>query len=253
MIYLPEELIWHIMSFFDITISVEINCAIKTLNYKAIEILFLSMTNKDLNKVVKKYSNKSKLTVYSIQEYYFNSINNFNMILELESLNMRTIPYENMDYFWLKISKNPGLLMYLHYNQLYFSSRLNYEYIEFESVKSGLMLGTVIYLLSHINDEKLIFFLRLVEDDFERKRKLRGYSFGMCNISGFNVFTIVENNTIENNTIENKELLKWTQWINKPKKILKKPKKIDCPQKIAWVNKSNFKPSKFKNTRRETT
>lgn len=76
MIYLPEDILRLIMSFFDTTITVDRSYSyykedIKTFSHKAIEILFLSMTNKYLNTVVKKYSNESKLTAYSVQEYYF--------------------------------------------------------------------------------------------------------------------------------------------------------------------------------------
>lgn len=75
--------------------------------------------------------------------------------------------------------------------------------------------------------------------------------FGMYHKTELNMF-VIENNNYEDRLkeyldrieeCEHKELLKWTQWINKPKKI-------DNPQKPAWVKKSNLKPSKFKNTRR---
>ena len=71
MIYLPEEIIGYIMSFFveEITVSFLMDyhtTEIKTLKHKSIEKLFLSLTCKDLNGVVKKYSNESKLTIYSV-------------------------------------------------------------------------------------------------------------------------------------------------------------------------------------------
>jgi hypothetical protein len=126
---------------------------------------------------------------------------------------MRTIPYDNMNCFWLKISKNPKLLMYLHHNPLYFNLKTK--------VKSGLDLSSVKYLLSHIiNDEKLIFFLWSLENDLKP----------------------LEDDYIEHRIMELNILRSF-------EKSNLKQKKIDCPQKTAWVKKSNFKPSKIKNTR----
>jgi hypothetical protein len=158
MIYLPEEIIGYIISFFveEITVSTVSflmdyhTTEIKTLKHKSIEKLFLSLTCKTLNDVVKKYSNESKLTSYSVREYYYDSMFNMNMIHELESLNMCTLPYDNDNYkyFWLKISENPELFKYLHYN---IHGRHKHEIIP--------DLDIVVDLLSEIKNEELKLFL----------------------------------------------------------------------------------------------
>ena len=72
------------------------------------------------------------------------------MIHELESLNMCTLPYDNDNYkyFWLKISENPELFKYLHYN---IHGRHKHEIIP--------DLDIVVDLLSEIKNEELKLFL----------------------------------------------------------------------------------------------
>jgi hypothetical protein len=150
---------------------------IKTLKHKSIEKLFLSLTCKDLNGVVKKYSNESKLTIYSVREYYYDSISNFKIVSELESLNMRTLSYDNDYNFWLKISENPELFKYLHYNTLHHMWNIHGKYKN----EIRLNLDVVLYLLSEIKNEKLILFLQCLKYYFIKlnneydswKRKVR--------------------------------------------------------------------------------
>lgn len=108
MIYLPEDCIVHIMSFFD---------------EDSVEKLFMSLTSKYFNFVVKKYLNVKKQSSLEhlnvIEKYYYASMNNMNMIYELESLNMRSIPVNNVIFFLVKMSENVDLLKYFYENPLY--------------------------------------------------------------------------------------------------------------------------------------
>lgn len=205
MIYLPEEIIGYIISFFveEITVSTVSflmdyhTTEIKTLKHKSIEKLFLSLTCKDLNGVVKKYSNESKLTIYSVREYYYDSMFNMNMIHELESLNMCILPYDNDNYkyFWLKISENPELFKYLHYNTLhymwiYIHRRYKYEII--------LNLDIVEYLLSEIKNEELILFLQCLKDDFIKLKNARD----IWEIKDIVIHSLIFNRFIKKSDIE---------------------------------------------------
>ena len=118
--YLPEDCIIHIMSFFERYIYFSNN---KKIPYQPIEIIFLSLTSKDFNTIVKKFFNVKKLscTNQSIanENYYYSSIQNIQMIKELRTLNMITIPYCNVYDFFFKLSKNVKLLHYFNENPIY--------------------------------------------------------------------------------------------------------------------------------------
>jgi hypothetical protein len=112
MIYLAEDCIVHILSFLN-----------ENMKYKSIEELFLRLTCKNLNFVVKKYSCIKELTneehTHAVEQYYYASMYNMKMIHELESLNMRSIPLYSIMSFLVRISENVVMLKYFYNNPFF--------------------------------------------------------------------------------------------------------------------------------------
>ena len=132
MIYLPEDCVFYIMSFF----------RHKNMKYDPIEILLLSLTSKNFNFVVKKYSSIKELSnkehARAVEQYYYASMYNMKMIHELESLNMRSIPLYSIISFFVKISENVVMLKYFYDNPFFgvykdtrIKIRLNKKIVEF--------------------------------------------------------------------------------------------------------------------------
>lgn len=147
MIYLPDDCVFYIVSFF----------RDKNMKYDPIEILFLSLTCKCLNFVVKKYSFIKKLTneehTRAVEQYYYASMYNMKMIHELESLNMRSIPLYSFPSFLVRISENVVMLKYFYDNPFFGVNTVM-------RIKIRLNLEIVNFLLRNVTNSKSLTFLQ---------------------------------------------------------------------------------------------
>ncbi len=149
MIYLPEDCIGHIVSFLN-----------ENMKYKSIEEVFMCLTCKYLRYVVKTYSSIKELTneehACAVEQYYYASMYNMNMIHELESLNMRSIPLYSFPSFLVRISENVVMLKYF-YDNPFFGVNKNIR------IKILFNLSIVNFLLHTVTDPESLTFLQELE------------------------------------------------------------------------------------------
>ena len=148
--YLNEDCIIYIMSFFERDMYFSNN---KKISYQPIEIIFLSLTSKNFNSIVKQFFNvkkqSSKYQSFANENYYYSSIQNIQMIKELRTLNMITIPYCNVRNFFFKMCKNVKLLKYFNENPIYgvINNVIAYVYIRYKFYdKKCVLLITQIFI-----------------------------------------------------------------------------------------------------------
>jgi hypothetical protein len=161
MIYLNEDCINHIMSFFK-----DYN-----MKYIPIEELFIAQTSKYLNFVVNKFSSIKQLSnkehAHAVEQYYYSSMYNMQMIHELESLNMRSIPLHSFPSFLVRISENVVMLKYFYdkpffgvHKDIRIKIRLNNKIVEFL-----FDFVTNPESLTFLHELRKFFILKMIEDD----------------------------------------------------------------------------------------